>query len=263
MCMILINLVNWCILFVINFRKYRALVDNDTKSRRYQRERTHSAEICEWFKNEVGKNENISRELVALAKGPNRAANGYSGYKVNGYRFHTKQRDHKCTTQNSGICLTALTTSFTNSKDQNLIIGDVNYYGLIEEIIEVDYWGAFVIVLFRCTWYHDEKDSLGFTRVNFNIICQKSDPFVMFTQVQQVFYIEDPIESHFQYPLKRQSIDFYDTQDDNNTAVDDINGQFSHDLSFRSLLKNEYEELSWFRDDLPTKQIPVPSKSLN
>lgn len=83
------------------------------------------------------------------------------------------QRDHKCTTQNSGVFLTALTTSFTSSKDQNPIVGDVSYYDSIEKKIEVDYWGSFSVVLFRCTWYKDEKDSLSFTRVNFNRVCKK------------------------------------------------------------------------------------------
>ena len=161
----------------------------------------------------------VTRELASLAKGPNRAAKRFSGYIVNGYRFHTKRRDQKCTTQNSGVYLTALTTSFASSKDQNPKTGDVNYYGSIEEIIELDYWGAFTVVLFRCTWYVDDKDSLGFTRVNFNRVRQKDDPFVMSTQVQQVFYIQDPTELQFYYPIKKFSSESFE-QDDKNLAED-------------------------------------------
>lgn len=245
---------------IFNCRKHRALFDDSAKSKRYKRERTHTDEICEWFKNEVGKKENVSRELLSLAKGPARSAKRYSGYVINGYRFHTKKRDSKCTTQNSGVFLTALTTSFASSKDENPIIGDVSYYGQIEEIIELDYWGSFTVVLFRCTWYHDDKDSLGFVQVNFNRICQKNDPFVMSTQVQQVFYIEDPAEKNVHYPIKRLSM--YDTEGGNDANDDDIHGQLSHDMSFRSIIDNEEEELSWYRDDLPTTQIPIPPKSL-
>ena len=81
--------------------------------------------------------------------GPNRAAKKYSGYILNGYRFHTKYRDAKCTTQNSGVFLTALTTSVASSKDQNPLVSYVNYYGAIEDIFEVDYWGEFFVVLFK------------------------------------------------------------------------------------------------------------------
>lgn len=87
-----------------------------------------------------------SSELLNLSRGPQRAAKKYSAHVVNGFRFHTKKRDAKCTTQNSGVILTALTTCFASSKDKNPTIGDVTYFGAIEEIIEVDYWGAITVV---------------------------------------------------------------------------------------------------------------------
>ena len=68
------------------------------------------------------------RELSALAKGPRQVAMRFTGYVVNGYRFHTKQRDRKCTTQNSGVFLTALTTSFASAKDSKPVFGEVSYY---------------------------------------------------------------------------------------------------------------------------------------
>lgn len=199
----------------------------------------------------------MSRELLSLAKGPNRAAKRLSGYVVNGYRFHTKRRDEKCTTQNSGVHLTAWTTSFASAKDENPTVGEVGYYGSIEEIIELDYWGAFSVVLFRCTWYIDDKDGFGFTRVNFNRVSHKNDPYVMSTQAQQVFYIQDPIEKQFRYPIKRPSSEFYDTADQNDDIKFDINGQL---IQHSSLMRDD--EVSWFRDDVPTKQIIIPSKPL-
>lgn len=152
-----------------------------------------------------------------------------------------------------------MTTSFASSKDQNPIVGSVGYYGSIEEILEVDYWGAFTVVLFRCSWYQDDKDSLGFTRVNFNRVRQRYDPFVMSSQVQQVFYIEDPTEKHLHYPIKRLSIEFYDAQDErDNASEDDINMQFSNDTNFRNIIENRDDEVSWFRDDVPTTQVANP-----
>lgn len=75
---------------------------------------------------------NISADLHVLALGPNRTTRRFSGYVINGYRFHTKSRDSRCTTQNSGVFLTAETTSFAKlsiTTDQlkkllKLIIGE-------------------------------------------------------------------------------------------------------------------------------------------
>ena len=79
----------------------------------------------------------------------------------------------------------------------------------------------------------------------------------MSTQAQQVFYIQDPIEKQFRYPFKRPSSEFYDTADQNDDIKFDINGQL---IQHSSLMRDD--EVSWFRDDVPTKQIIIPSKPL-
>ncbi|XP_074352078.1 uncharacterized protein LOC141691239 [Apium graveolens] len=123
--------------------EHRAFVDGLANPRRYKREREHTEEFWKWLKEVVLKRDNISRELEVFALGPNRADRKFNGYAINGFRFHTKFRDSRCTTQNGGVFLTAETTSFASLKDQNSIVGNVNYYGSIEEIFELDYWGAF------------------------------------------------------------------------------------------------------------------------
>lgn len=153
-------------------------------------------------KNEIYKKDNTSRKLQVLALNPNRTAKRFSGYVINGFCFHTKIRNSRCTTQNSSVFFTAETTMFASLKAQNPIIRDVNYYGSIEDIIEVDYWGVFTVVLFKCFWYQEERDFYCLTRVNFNKLCNKSDPYVRASQVQQVFYVEDPIENFVQYVIK-------------------------------------------------------------
>ena len=85
------------------------------------------------------KKEDISKEVQLLAMGPLPTAKRFTGYVINGYRFYTRFRDAKCTTQNSGVFLTDLTTSFASSKDQNPLVGEVNYCESIEEILELNY----------------------------------------------------------------------------------------------------------------------------
>ncbi|XP_074377722.1 uncharacterized protein LOC141719247 [Apium graveolens] len=227
--------------------EHRSLVEKDAKVKKYKRERTHATEFHKWLKEVVRNKNDISMELSSLARGPHRAAKQFTGYIVNGFRFHTKQRDSRCTTQNSGVFLTALTTNFATVKDKNLIVGEVGYYGAIEDIIEVDYWGALAVVIFRCCWYQKEKDCHGLTRVNFNKLYEKDDPFVLATQVQQVFYVEDPTEKNVHFVIKKFPKDQYsDVEDEINVVVEITEERLPTD-----------DIMSWCRDDVQIKQIPV------
>ncbi|XP_063936179.1 uncharacterized protein LOC108203846 [Daucus carota subsp. sativus] len=228
------------------------LVQKDAKSQKFKREWTHTIEFHKWLKEVVRDKENISVELSCLAKG--HAAKRFSGYVVSGYRFHTKRRDRRCTTQNSGVFVTALTTSFASAKDQNPIVGDVSYYGAIEDIIEVDYWGELTVVLFKCCWYNKGKECYGLTRVNFNQLCHKEDPFVLATQVQQVFYIEDPTDKNLHFVIKKSPKDQYSEVEDGMGSVEDV-ADISYEL--QGQVHDVDHVISWCRDDIPTKQLHV------
>ena len=91
-------------------------------------------------------------------------------------------------TQNSGIV--------------NIAEDGVNYYGRLSDIIKLSY-REYKVVLFKCDWYdvHHrvglQKDDFGFTLVNFSRKIHtgekmEHDPFVFSSQVEQVFYVEDP-----------------------------------------------------------------------
>ena len=47
--------------------------------------------------------QDIPEEVVALGVGPNKVAKGYSGFIINGFRFHTKSLEENRLTQNSGV----------------------------------------------------------------------------------------------------------------------------------------------------------------
>ena len=228
-------------------------MDGLASQKKYKRERAHMEDFWKWLRDHVLNKGNISRDLEVFALGPNRLARKFTGYVINGYRFHTKFRDSRCTTQNSGVFLTAETTTFASSKDQNPVVGDVNYYGSIEEIFELDYWGAFRVVLFKCCWYQEEKDPFGLTRVNFNKLRLKSDPFVLSSQVHQVFYVDDPVEKNCQYVIKKLPRDWCDTESQN-AMEEDTSSYHSYNVGI------DYEtEGGWIRDDVPLTQMPVPS----
>lgn len=152
-----------------------------------------------------------------------------------------------------------MTTSFSSSKDQNPLVGDVNYYGAIEQILEVDYWGEFTVVLFKCCWYHEEKDLYGLTRVNFNRLCWKSDPYVLASQVQQVFYVEDPTEKGYYNVIKKLPREWCDVESVplneecvNDPVLDDIQRGYG--------IGNQVTNFRWCRDDVPIRKIRIPDK---
>ncbi|KAL4027983.1 hypothetical protein IC575_011173 [Cucumis melo] len=121
----------------------------------------------------------------------------YEGYMVNGCSYHTKSRDDHRTVQNSGIMLVATTMQVSSAKDKNPVIGDMSFYGIIEDIWEVSY-NTFNTVLFKCKWVENKNgvriDDLHFTLVDLSRIGHSSDSFIIATHGQQVFYVSDPVD---------------------------------------------------------------------
>uniref|UniRef100_A0A803PU07 DUF4218 domain-containing protein n=1 Tax=Cannabis sativa TaxID=3483 RepID=A0A803PU07_CANSA len=87
--------------------------------------------------------------------GPNIKAIKHKGFAINGYMFSTKARDKVKVTQNSGVCIVAQTLQFASARDKNPFYGDMKFYGVIEEIWELDY-RAFRIAMFKCNWVDDK-----------------------------------------------------------------------------------------------------------
>ena len=56
----------------------------------------------------------------------------------------------------------------------------------------------FKICVFKCDWVDNKSgvkvDELGFTLVDLQKIGHKSDPFILASQAQQVFYVEDQVD---------------------------------------------------------------------
>ncbi|XP_074291208.1 uncharacterized protein LOC141617979 [Silene latifolia] len=104
----------------------------------------HNKTFRVWFKGRVIEDlqkypDCISSRLKRLCFGPNTHASSYSGYAINGCTFYTREQDDKSTMQNSGVCVEAEAMHFSSSKDKNPVLSKMHYYGVIEEIWELDY----------------------------------------------------------------------------------------------------------------------------
>ncbi|WMV20521.1 hypothetical protein MTR67_013906 [Solanum verrucosum] len=238
-------------------KEHNNLIDNRTRGNAWVKAQIHSKDFSDWFRDKV-KNIEVSNHLRWLAKGPNFVAKRYTGYFINGYRFHTKTRDVPCKTQNSGVTLSATTDNFASARDQNLIDGMVIYYGIIQDIIEIDYWGCFSVVLFRRDWFHNEVDEYGLTRVYINKKCSTNDPFVLASQVHQIFYVEDPIEKNVYYARHKVSVDLYDLEEENCPNIEETFWRETND-NIGSSERVLDVDVRWSREDLSVDIIDLPA----
>ncbi|KAL1321583.1 hypothetical protein AAHE18_14G137400 [Arachis hypogaea] len=98
--------------------------------------------------------------------------------------FHTKNHDKNRATMNSGVCVKG------NIYGKN----DLDYYGILEEILELSYLGyENTIFIFQCCWLDpisrvkvDER--YGLVDIKYKSRLQSNEPFVLAEQAQEVYY---------------------------------------------------------------------------
>ncbi|CAI0559258.1 unnamed protein product, partial [Linum tenue] len=163
------------------------------------------AGFISWFKKEVGNSYEPNKsktldDLLALSRGPAQTVKSYTGYVLNGYRFHTKDHDKNLRTQNSGVIVVG---------DDGVDVNAINYYGVLREVIELQFLGGRSLALFRCDWcdvYDKTKglkvDEHGFVSVNLSRMLKTNEPFVLASQVSQVFYVEDNMNRNWHLAIK-------------------------------------------------------------
>ncbi|XP_020964472.1 uncharacterized protein LOC110265673 [Arachis ipaensis] len=221
----------------------------DQQGTSWVKAKNHSMTFSSWFKAHAMR-QNVPDWIKELSRGPNKIAKRYSGYFINGYRFLTRQREARRKTQNSGVTLVALTTSFASAKDLNPIRAKVSYYGRINNIIELDYFGNFKVVLFRCDWYETQEDGYGSSYVQFNRKCYQEEPFVLACQVHQCFYVQDPFDQNKHYVMKSIPRDLFNICDKADVDPQAIYEKEPSDQSMGPSIPNDNGEIDLIRGDL-------------
>jgi hypothetical protein len=138
-----------------------------------------------WFQLEAAK---LAPELAALAMGPKEYCLVGNAYVVNGFRFHTRELEQRRKTQNNGV-------------HNRGYVGDVlsDYVGVLVDVCRFNYAGGKLVVLFKCDWYDSVSqsrgamhiDQYGFMHVNAMKLSCRDDPYVLLTQVSQIYYIDN------------------------------------------------------------------------
>ncbi|VVA38614.1 PREDICTED: transposon, partial [Prunus dulcis] len=179
----------------------------------------HNSTFIQWLHFKVqselnGEEHNgVSENLRWLAAGPSMAVPSYRSYLINGVKFNTKAQDDVRTVQNSGVYLLAHTMQVASAKDKNPIVSNMGFYGVIQEIWDLDYQ-KFRIPVLRCDWIDNTSglivDELGFTLVDLSKIGHRNDQFVMASQVKQVFYVDDPMHRGWSVVLSMPNREYND-----------------------------------------------------
>ncbi|CAE5960003.1 unnamed protein product [Arabidopsis arenosa] len=197
-------------------------------------------------------------------------SNSFSKYNINGFKFRIIERDQDLKTQNSGIFVSAETISYASSRDINPRSGNVSYYGKLTEILELNYYDSFRVVLFKCKWVDTrdargfKKDQFGHSMVNFSRLIhtgsgEEDEPYVLASQARLVYYVEDPQEKDWSVVVHVQPRDLYDMEDP--TSSDEIPPQVVIEdppIQSSMIISDNVSDIRLVRqiEDLESSQIP-------
>ena len=175
--------------------------------------------------------EEATEEIKILAKGPMTTAIKYNSYKLNGYSFHTQSYDENRSVQCSGVALVAETTCYERGNNDNHVVGKTIYYGIIQEILELNYHHKGNVVVYKCDWVDNrvqnkwvKTDQFGITSVNFKHLFNtgeklSDEPFILASQATQVFYVLDPIYTEWVIVVQPKPRDLYGVENDENEVL--------------------------------------------
>ncbi|WMV45287.1 hypothetical protein MTR67_038672 [Solanum verrucosum] len=135
-----------------------------------------------------------------VALGPKYQVLTMNKYCVNGFKFQTEEVSRNKKNNNSGVYIQG---------DVDGTGQTIEYYGVIQEIIEVRYsgWPKKKIVFFRCEWFDPSHRGTkvdhqhNIIEVNHTRKYRSYDPFIIAQNAKQVYYAP--------YPLRRDKADWW------------------------------------------------------
>ena len=147
-------------------------------------------------------------DLLSLSRGPMTNTTCFSGFDTHGYRFRIESLDRNRCTQNSGVAVIS---------EENMDGDHVDYYGVLTEILELQFLGGRRVPLFRCKWVDIfnktrgiKTNVYGLVSVNFKCLLRIDEPFVLASQASQVFYVKDNLIKGWHMDSKMHPRDTYD-----------------------------------------------------
>ncbi|XP_026397135.1 uncharacterized protein LOC113291866 [Papaver somniferum] len=225
--------------------------------------RRHIKEFPDWFATKIyqlHKKGQVSDELYSLSQGPAKECLSYNGYIINGFRFHTREWESRRKSQNSGLCVPR--------EDEGVAEDENDFYGVVNNIIEARYVGQLRVLLFKCDWRPIAgTDEFGFTSVHMNRRYYVNEPFILASQAQQVFYINDVYNKQNEVVIKtqpRRSFNIPEIDSDGETETESSTSseayqEWHSSYSIKDLRGEPHQDRSdsfvWDRNDVPPETI--------
>lgn len=146
---------------------------------------------------------NTGSTLWRYVVGPLFEVRTYKKYRINGFVFSPQYHDQNVVTQDSGVCMKAITTFVSSAKDPNGKDAWTMWYGVIRHIMQLEYAHDMHVVVFYCDWVKVEDKTNGcklnhdssLVMVNLNKLKSidkiTDEPFILASEASQVFYSKD------------------------------------------------------------------------
>ncbi|XP_028120026.1 uncharacterized protein LOC114317487 [Camellia sinensis] len=199
----------------------------------------------------------LTDEIKWLAQGPNTLARRFKRYVVNGFKFRIKNYEAAKKTQNNGVCVATE--------------GGTMYYGVLFDIIELNYFDKLKYVLFKCNWADVnigrgyKIDEYGFNLVKFSHLIDtgerlNDEPFVLSSQASQVYYVGDVRHENWLVVVKTKARDVFDVGT-SELCDGDIDTYYDNE-PYNMIVEDTYvdanENLNWARNDTDGTTINIP-----
>ncbi|XP_070009781.1 uncharacterized protein [Nicotiana sylvestris] len=105
---------------------------------------------------------------------------------------------------------------------ENATQAELPYYGKLEDIIELNYYGRFMVVLFKCQWADTTRDRgikidvWKFNCVNFSRLIhmgdrEDHDPYIEASQANMVYYVDDETDKEWSVVVHLKPRDLFNT----------------------------------------------------
>ncbi|KAG6706984.1 hypothetical protein I3842_06G009500 [Carya illinoinensis] len=184
-------------------------------------QKRHENQFCNWFQDYVMKMDDNGRsklghKVVMHSKGPMRVAKEFKRIVINGTKYRTRNHENGKKTQNCGVS----------------------------------------VYVARGRGF--KKDEFGFTIVNFSHLVHTGsritdDPFVLSSQVSQVFYVADERCPNWVVVVKTKPRDVYDTGEEEVTDDDEdeyLVNEYCINTSNDEAIELGIDDIVWTRNDI-------------
>ena len=187
---------------------------------------------------DASKKKKLSDKVIWFAWYPDNEVKQFKRYVINGIKFRTKDSEATRKTQNSGVCV--------------VTEGGATYYGVLIDIIKLNYSNKYRYVLFKCQWVDIiswrgcKKNEFGFPLVNFSRLIHTGDGlidelYVLASQTSEVFYMEDVRYKDWAMVVKTKPREVFDVginashdddEDDDDDDDDDEMGTYLQNVPY-------------------------------